>query len=834
MKNRDWDTLVRNVFVAACILVALFAILGERFLPSENLFYVKSADVYDGKWERILEDGATVPVEVPGKVDAKKGEVVRLRTVLPEDLKDDMIMSFLSVYQVMDFYVDGEHRMTYDDKDEVFFTKYPSRAYVPLSLSSEDAGKELVVETYRDYDKKSFNLYTVYIGHMHNVMFSIARMHMLKVIVAFTMMMVSFIVGLVCMVLGKMTGRKISMVWLCIAVSLIMAWVVADSRVRQFMMPNVSVVASTAYYIAMLVPIAFVIYMDDVQKLRYRREYLVLKFLTFGLLAGCCIANLLGVDFVDMSNLVYFVLFVVIVICTKNLIKDTINGHIKEYKFVAIGIGVAFLGCLSEIIMLVFEIGDYRQYLLCASLIVVVILAAFQSMTDIRNSIEYEKRRAEVADKSRRELLGSMSSELLPLMRDLEDEILNSQRELGAEKVSKLHTEVTTALSFLASIRDVSNMRKDPTYENNTVYDLGSVMERVRAYLDVRAKNCGLEAQFIMGEDLPTHLMGNVPVNKHVYISLIELAVQHTKSGYVALGFFKEIREDGRFYLKISVADSGDGIPERTVRQLHEGEELDAYGGDLRIVSVRQSVVEQGGSFYIESVEGAGSIITVMIPQIVVEEDEKKEAVESSELMPELELMGEEPTVPAPSRSRTVIDEEEGIRYCGADRGLYGDVLVEYRAMGDKYLKQLPEFFASHDWENYKIIVHAIKSSSLNIGAKEASMKAKGHEMAAKESDGEFIEKDWDEFLAVYKDTLAQVDDLIVKYKGKNVAVKKESPLESIRKAVQDFDVEAALSEVERLTSEGYENPELLSRVKEALEEFDYDAAEEALRGEIE
>ena len=50
----------------------------------------------------------------------------------------------------------------------------------------------------------------------------------------------------------------------------------------------------------------------------------------------------------------------------------------------------------------------------------------------------------------------------------------------------------------------------------------------------------------------------------------------------------------------------------------------------------------------------------------------------------------------------------------------------------DKAVK-MSQFFEGEDWENYRTIVHALKSTSLTIGAVQLSEEAKALEMAAKE-----------------------------------------------------------------------------------------------------
>ena len=51
----------------------------------------------------------------------------------------------------------------------------------------------------------------------------------------------------------------------------------------------------------------------------------------------------------------------------------------------------------------------------------------------------------------------------------------------------------------------------------------------------------------------------------------------------------------------------------------------------------------------------------------------------------------------------------------------------------------MEQFFHARDWENYRIIIHALKSTSLTIGAISLSEGAKALEMAARDGDESYI-----------------------------------------------------------------------------------------------
>lgn len=88
------------------------------------------------------------------------------------------------------------------------------------------------------------------------------------------------------------------------------------------------------------------------------------------------------------------------------------------------------------------------------------------------------------------------------------------------------------------------------------------------------------------------------------------------------------------------------------------------------------------------------------------------------------------------------IDKKVAMEYCANSEEMYQEMVDAYCLQGQKNLQKLSEYYEAHDWENYRIIVHAIKSTSLVIGAVALSEKAKVLENAAKEKNEEILLKE--------------------------------------------------------------------------------------------
>lgn len=78
------------------------------------------------------------------------------------------------------------------------------------------------------------------------------------------------------------------------------------------------------------------------------------------------------------------------------------------------------------------------------------------------------------------------------------------------------------------------------------------------------------------------------------------------------------------------------------------------------------------------------------------------------------------------------LDYKIGLEYCCNNEEFYREMLGSYLS-NDKHAS-ICGFYREEDWEQYRILVHALKSTSLSIGAVKLSEAAKRLELAAKEN----------------------------------------------------------------------------------------------------
>ncbi|MCR5177495.1 MAG: response regulator [Lachnospiraceae bacterium] len=117
----------------------------------------------------------------------------------------------------------------------------------------------------------------------------------------------------------------------------------------------------------------------------------------------------------------------------------------------------------------------------------------------------------------------------------------------------------------------------------------------------------------------------------------------------------------------------------------------------------------------------------------------------------------EESRDPLKELEKIGIDTAEGQRYCGNSAELYLETIKDYADACAEKVSGMQAFYEKADWENYRILVHSLKSVSKMVGAGELSEEFKKLEEAAKNKDAGYIKNEHDRVRDEYRNITADI-----------------------------------------------------------------------------
>ena len=200
---------------------------------------------------------------------------------------------------------------------------------------------------------------------------------------------------------------------------------------------------------------------------------------------------------------------------------------------------------------------------------------------------------------------------------------------------------------------------------------------------------------------------------------------------------------------------------------------------------------------------------------------------------------------PRQPQKDNLLDIATGLSYMGGSEEVYKEALSLYVKIGDEKLALIGSLFEQEDWKNYVIEVHALKSTSLNIGAARLSELARALETAGKagELDSSASDRN-EELLELYR----QVIDAGRSYLGE-VAPQPDEPedateltelsvralgeyLSRARIACRSFDADALKALAKETAAYSFDGDAVracFGKAAQLAEDFEYEAAEQTL-----
>lgn len=105
------------------------------------------------------------------------------------------------------------------------------------------------------------------------------------------------------------------------------------------------------------------------------------------------------------------------------------------------------------------------------------------------------------------------------------------------------------------------------------------------------------------------------------------------------------------------------------------------------------------------------------------------------------------------------IDEKTCLGLYDNSYDFYGAVLKSFTTQGRKELKELREFMRTGDKENYRILVHGLKSAAGSVGALNLQNLASMMDKAYKRGEWDIVEANHLKLLDDYEKLIALIDN---------------------------------------------------------------------------
>ena len=234
------------------------------------------------------------------------------------------------------------------------------------------------------------------------------------------------------------------------------------------------------------------------------------------------------------------------------------------------------------------------------------------------SEFQEQKQAAEAANRAKSDFLARMSHEIrTPLngVVGMIDLLVATGMTEIQQRYAQLAREAADGLmAVINDILDFSKIEAGKIEIENIEFELHKLVEDLAELLGPVAAKKNLVLASILNSDIPHKLLGDPNRIRQVLTNLVNNALKFTSTGSVIIRAVQQRTEKDRAILRVSVHDTGIGIPHDRVDRLFKSfSQVDSsttrkFGGTGLGLAISKRLVElMGGEIGIESEEGKGT-----------------------------------------------------------------------------------------------------------------------------------------------------------------------------------------------------------------------------------
>ena len=235
-----------------------------------------------------------------------------------------------------------------------------------------------------------------------------------------------------------------------------------------------------------------------------------------------------------------------------------------------------------------------------------------------KKEAEKQRRRAEQSERAEQQFLANMSHEIrTPMNAVMGMTNLLLQKAPRENQLMYLHSirqSSEALLVILNDILDISKIQAGRLELELTGLNLPNILEQVRATLQFRAEEKGLDLNVDCDPGIPPILIGDPVRLQQVLLNLAGNAVKFTEKGRVSMAVQLSSKQNQNCRLYFEVQDTGIGMSSEQLSIVFErfrqasGDTTRKYGGTGLGLTISKQLVEQfGGKLEASSAAGKGS-----------------------------------------------------------------------------------------------------------------------------------------------------------------------------------------------------------------------------------
>lgn len=402
----------RLFYILMMIIFVWF--IGIQILGPDEQFFDQSGHsiIYNGTFTWKKSDGTKQNISVPGRYKVPAKQTMIITTTLPDDYNENVI-AIRSSLQDVRFYIDGKLRKEYNAKSLHRFGKNSASRYIFCNTSSADAGKELRLELTTYTSNYSGVVNTIYCGDQMQIWSYIFNHNFSVTVIGSFIFFASIVTILFSIALGIVYKTKFNMEYLGWCMLMGSVWMIGESKMRQLLVPNASGLATSCFIMLMLCPLPISLYVNNLQKGKYKKIFQSICFIALLNFIICTILHLTGVaDYIETMPAAHAILIITFLAVIITFLIGYWNHRSRSDCLLFLGLLITMLSVIFEAISVYYKVSVSGVFVGIAILIL-LFMNVIYTIHIIRDIIKHQQQ--EELDK-RKKNIEEMSLQLMQML----------------------------------------------------------------------------------------------------------------------------------------------------------------------------------------------------------------------------------------------------------------------------------------------------------------------------------------------------------------------------------------------------------------------------------
>lgn len=632
-KKRSFISDLNN-FIGLFYLFAILIIIGLvvviMYKNAWNSKFLEGKYIeYNNGWHLQSDVEDCGEIQLPETFNQKDATVYKITNTLPDGLTDLTVMCIRASQQLIDVYVEDELVYSYPEEDYLYFGKTYGSSWCFVEMQPEWSGKDVSVEFTSHFDRFRGMFGKIYIGSRNGIVNSLMYKYGIPMFIGIVIIIFSMVFILYYFML-KLYGRNWKqLLYLGLSAFSLAIWIVCENKLKQFVFGNVVVCNMLAFLCLILIPVPFLLCVNELEKGRHKKIILPLTLIVIIDFFIQIILYLKNVfDLLEMTFVSHILMIVTIVVIIGTLIETYHNKKNRDIASYGLCFTALVIFALGEIVSFYLnERPEQMGIFLSIGCLIFISMQGYFSVYRVMELIT-EREKAIAANEAKTFVLSQVNHEIrtplnaifgmnqMILTEDINDNVRNYASNIKAAS--------DTLESLVNEILDFSRIEEGKTVLVNIPYNFKNMLNEVIWMVKFRIATKDIQFIYNIPENIPEKYMGDELRIKQILLNLLVNAVKYTDRGYVKLDLTCVVG-DGNVDFTYKVADSGRGIPEDEIHHIfdrfvrvNEKNNLNIEGTGLGLTITKELLECMGGSINVESIYGQGTIFTIKYRQKIV------------------------------------------------------------------------------------------------------------------------------------------------------------------------------------------------------------------------